>query len=353
MALDLFDHRLVGVEDKVDADALAAEATRPTDAVQVVFFQRRKVIVDDNRNLLNIDAACKKVGCDEDAGGAGAEGAHNVIPFLLVHFAVHRADGKVAVLHLVGKLVDLATGVAEDDGLGDGDGVVQIAQRLELVLLLADIDEELLDAFQGELVSLHEDADGLAHKVISNLDDFLLDRCRDQDHLDAVGKALEDFIYLVLEAAAEHFVGLVQDEHLDVRGAKGLAIDHVKDAPGSADNNVHTGLEAGNVFTNACSTDTCVAADIQFLAKRQDDALDLLGKLTRRGQHQGLAFLQFIVDLLQDSNCKGCSLSCSRLCLRNDIALGQDGNDGACLDRRRLFEPAQIKVVTNRVSLYP
>lgn len=46
---------------------------------------------------------------------------HDRIPLLLRHISVHAADGKVGFTELLGQPVDLSTGVAEDDGLGDGE----------------------------------------------------------------------------------------------------------------------------------------------------------------------------------------------------------------------------------------
>jgi hypothetical protein len=51
---------------------------------------------------------------------------------------VHSRDGELALVELGGEPVDLATGGAEDDGLGDGDGFVQVAESVELPFLLFD-----------------------------------------------------------------------------------------------------------------------------------------------------------------------------------------------------------------------
>ena len=55
--------------------------------------------------------------------------------------------------------------VAKDHSLGDGERVVKITQGVELPLLALNGDEELLDALEGELVSLDEHPDRLVHKL--------------------------------------------------------------------------------------------------------------------------------------------------------------------------------------------
>lgn len=84
----------------------------------------------------------------------------------------HGRDSELASVHLLGEPVDLPPGVAEDDSLGDGDGLVEIAKGIELPLLLLDSNVELLDTFKGQLVPLNEDTDGLSHEFLRDLQDF-------------------------------------------------------------------------------------------------------------------------------------------------------------------------------------
>ena len=53
---------------------------------------------------------------------------------------------------------------------------------------------------------------------------------REEHHLHAGGKVLEDIVDLVLEATRQHLVGLVEHEHLDVVGLEDASGDHVEDA---------------------------------------------------------------------------------------------------------------------------
>lgn len=48
---------------------------------------------------------------------------------------------------------DLPLGVAEDDGLCDGQGVVQVTQSVKLPLLSLHSHEELFDPLQSQLVT--------------------------------------------------------------------------------------------------------------------------------------------------------------------------------------------------------
>ncbi len=95
-------------------------------------------------------------------------------------------------MHLFGEPVDLAAGVAENDGLGDGDGLVQIAEGVELPLFLLDGNVELFDTFESKLVPLDEDTDRVAHEFFGDLEDVGGHGSREQDNLGVLGQKLED-----------------------------------------------------------------------------------------------------------------------------------------------------------------
>ena len=61
-------HRDVLGGDKVDRDTLSAESTTSTDSVDVVLLARGQVVVDNERNLLNVDTSSEQVGGDQDSG---------------------------------------------------------------------------------------------------------------------------------------------------------------------------------------------------------------------------------------------------------------------------------------------
>ena len=56
--------------------------------VNVIFSICGQVVVDDERDLLDIDTTGQQVGGDQDSGRSGPELAHDHITFLLVHVSV-------------------------------------------------------------------------------------------------------------------------------------------------------------------------------------------------------------------------------------------------------------------------
>jgi hypothetical protein len=76
---------------------------------------------------------------------------------------------------------------------------------------------------------------------------------------------LENVVDLVFEATREHLVGLIEHKQLDAVGAQMAAAEHVVDATGRADHDVHAGLQLGNVVAHARATDARVAAYAQVV----------------------------------------------------------------------------------------
>ena len=75
-------------------------------------------------------------------------------------------------MHLLGEPVDLSASVAENDSLGDGERLVQVAEGVQLPLLALDRDVELADTLEGELLLLDEDSNRLAHEPGGHLQDL-------------------------------------------------------------------------------------------------------------------------------------------------------------------------------------
>lgn len=214
--LNLTHHADIVSGDEVDGNTLTTETTTTTDTVDVVLAVSGKVVVDDQGDLLDIDTTGQKVSGDQDTGRTGTELLHDNITLALLHVTVHGRDGEVTGSELVGEPVDLAAGVTEDDGLGDGDGLVEIGEGVELPLLLLDSNVELLDTLEGKLLLLDQDTDGVTHELGGDLKDILGHGSGQQGDLGGLGEELEDVVDLLGETtlsmllARAHLLGIDQ-----------------------------------------------------------------------------------------------------------------------------------------------
>ena len=215
----------------------------------------------------------------------------------------------VLSLHLLGEPVHLSPGVAVDDGLCNGQGGVEIAQGVELALLALDGNVELLDTLQGQLISLDEDADGVAHELGGDLQHLQEHGGTEDGALHGLGHVLEHVVDLLLEATGKHLIGLIEDEELHVVQLEGAALDHVVDTARGTHNHVHAVLKGTDVLTHGGTTHASVDFDAHEVTKGRNDLDDLLGELTGRSQDQGLAVLDPRVEALKDTDGEGGSLT--------------------------------------------
>ena len=174
-----------------------------------------KIVVDDEGDLLHVNTTGPHVSGDQDTRLAAPELLHDGVSLLLGHVAVHGAHSEVRLPHLLREPVHLTLGVAEDDGLGDGESVVQVTERVELPLLPLHGYEELLDALQCQLVTLDQDPDGVGHELAGHLEDLVGQSGGDEADLGGGREVSVDVVDLFLEPLVQHLVGLVQNQHLD------------------------------------------------------------------------------------------------------------------------------------------
>lgn len=85
---DITEHADIVGGDKVDSDTLSPESATTTDTMDVVLAVGGEIVVDDERDLLDINTASEQVGRDEDTGRAGAELLHEHFTSLLLHVSV-------------------------------------------------------------------------------------------------------------------------------------------------------------------------------------------------------------------------------------------------------------------------
>mmetsp|Transcript_107464 Transcript_107464/g.321408 ORF Transcript_107464/g.321408 Transcript_107464/m.321408 type:complete len:292 (-) Transcript_107464:48-923(-) len=255
---------------------------------------------------------------------------------------MHGGNCEVPLRELVSKEVNLAPGVAVDNRLCDGQCLVEVAERVELPLLLLDCHIELPDTLQRQLILLHQDPDGFAHELGSQLQNVRRHGGREEAHLHVWRQRLEDVVDLILEAPRQHLVSLIQHEGDEIIHSEMPLADHVEDPAGGADNKMLALAQLVNVVANGSTPDADMAPHSQVVAQRQSHLLDLARELACGRQDERLASLEVIVDPLQAAYGEGRGLACAGLCLADGVPAIQDGLDAALLDGAGLLEAVGI-----------
>ncbi len=107
-----------------DDGARRPGARRTSRAVQVGLVLDRRVGVDDQRHVVDVDAAGGDVGGDQGRGLAGVEGRHVAGAGALAEVAVQLDGGNAALVELAGERLGTVLGPGEDHRAAGGAGEV-------------------------------------------------------------------------------------------------------------------------------------------------------------------------------------------------------------------------------------
>ena len=119
-ALDAAQQPVLARLGERDRGAVAAGAAGAADPVHVRLGGRRHVVVDDVREVLDVEAARGDVGGDEQVGLAAAEHLHDAIALPLLHAAVQRLRAVAVRVQRLDERLDLEARAAEHDAPTSG-----------------------------------------------------------------------------------------------------------------------------------------------------------------------------------------------------------------------------------------
>ncbi len=142
--LDLAEERPLVDADEGDGVAGRSGPPRPADPVDVVLGDHRQLVVDDVRQLFDVEAARGNLGCNEDRCTAGLEVVERPDPLALALVAVDRGRGDAVAGELLGEAVRAVLGSGEDERLLDAAALHEVRQQLALALPV-DRQDELRD----------------------------------------------------------------------------------------------------------------------------------------------------------------------------------------------------------------
>ena len=244
--LDVPQQPVLARLDQGDRHALASGAPGPPDAVDVRVRRGGHVVVDDVGDVLDVEAAGRHVGRDEDVQGALAEAPHDLVALLLREAAVEGRRITAASAQGLGKIVHLAARPGEDERGGAVLEVQDAAQCGELVGAPDDVGHlsHAGGLALGRPLGLDPDARRLAEVRLGHAGDGPGDRGGEERRLAVQGQGRQDLLEVVGEAHVEHLVRLVEDHHLHLVEADRAAVEVVHAAPGRGHHHVHAARQA-------------------------------------------------------------------------------------------------------------
>ena len=231
----------------------------------------------------------------------------------------------------------------------NSEGVVKVAQRVKFPIFLLDSDEELLDAFERQFITLDEDANRVGHEFCRHLEDIIRQGSAEKHDLGSGREVTVDVINLILEALIEELVGLVQNEHLDVARAEGAPPNHVEDPAGCSRDDVLAIFEFTNVLTNRSAADARVTLHVHVVAQCEDNGLNLRREFAGGREDERLGLSHGDVDGLQHGYREGGGFTRAGLGLGDDISPLRYREDSTLLDCGGLFKVCTMQVSENEI----
>ena len=192
---------------------------------------RRRVDLEHDRHVVDVDAPSGDVGRHEDREGALSERAEDAVPDALAQAAVQCGGEDALLAQLLGDAVGAQLGPDEDEGAA---GAVRDLGGDDL--LVVRLDEEHMVAHRRDR------GDGLVGRVRHGVGEVALDETVDaaverrgeEQPLAALRDQVEDRRDLRQEPHLGHVVGLVEDRDLDVAELDRAALQEVVEASGVA-----------------------------------------------------------------------------------------------------------------------
>ncbi|CCZ75682.1 putative uncharacterized protein [Alistipes finegoldii CAG:68] len=315
---------------------------RTADAVDIIFGVVRHVVIDDQSDVLDVNAARHDVGGHEDRDLVVLEVEHHLLALGLLQIGVHGRHVEFHAFERMGQLLDLHLRRREDDRLRLGRLGEHLADDVQLLVLIADIGR-LVDSLVGfRNGDIH--LGGIAQNGLGQFADLRGQRRREHDRLPLLWHVRDDLHDVLAETHVEHAVGFVENQAFDMREVDAAVLDMRNHAAGSGDDHVRPHQHTPLLHVPALAVAAAVndrGRDGQVIGK----ALKLLVYLLRqfaRGHDDHrfyhIVFVAFEQQPVQQRQRVGRRLARSRLRASDDVAAFENHRDRVFLHRSHLLK---------------
>ncbi len=301
--------------------------------MQVAVGVGGEFVVDDHGQFRDVEAAGGDVGRDQHRGTVVGETHQHFLALALFEFAMHGQHREPPRREFGRHRAHLLACVAEHDGRGRP---VFEQQRTQGRSLLRGLHlEEQLRNLGLRVGVVNGDCERPALQATADAAHALGNRCREQQGLPACRQGPDDGVDDLEEAHVEHAVGLVEHQHLHGFQRQRALFQQLLHAPRRTDDHMRLMRERRQLRTQRNA-----AAERQHLHVGQrarqppDFPADLVRQFPRRAQHEALQRGRGGIQRRQQAEREGCGLAAAGVCLRDDVAAGEDAWQARGLYRR-------------------
>ena len=227
--------------------ALLAGTARAAAAVGVVLHVVGHTVVDDVRQVVDVEPAGRHVGGHEQLYPVLAEALHGEVALLLAEVAVQGVGVVSVAYEPVGHLLRLHACAAEDDGI-DAGIVVHHALQGQVLVLGRHHVVDVVHVLGALVAAAYLYRVGVAQVLLGDALDFAAHGGREEQRAVLLGHALEYGVKVFLETHREHLVGLVEHQVAHVVEHGHLATVHqVDQSAGRGNDDVHPAAQGANL----------------------------------------------------------------------------------------------------------
>ena len=328
-------HLVVGHQR--DDDARGTGSGGATGAMQVSLVLDRRVGMDDQGDVVDVDTSGCDVSGDKGVRRASVEGVHVAGPRVLGEVAMELDSWDTGGVELLGELLGAVLGASEDHRSSRGRREVDQYGKTAVMVHMKDVVRHRRDR---RLCRVRAVGHRVGEEALDDHVDARVQRCREQHPLTGPGGAVHDPSHGRQETEVGHVVGLVQNGDLDgVKGQRALA-DEVLEPSRAGDHDVDTGAKAADLGVLADATEDGDAVDPERLGQWAQCSLDLADQLTGRRHDErprlaGLAGALACDQSGEQGEKEGIGLARAGAATAENVATRQRVGQGGSLDRSR------------------
>src|SRR5665647_1775124 len=137
-------------------------SSRPADAMNILFFFERNVIIDNQTQRFNVNSSGGDIGSDEKGNFPVFETLHRRETISLFHAAMQTPTTMTGGLHPMAYQVYFFSGSTENHTTIRSLGIDDLTHEIEFAILFDGIIE-LLDSFRGWIAGSNFNPLGVAH----------------------------------------------------------------------------------------------------------------------------------------------------------------------------------------------
>ena len=310
--------------------------SRAADAVDVGLGHLRQVVVDYERQLVDVDAAGGDIRGDQHAARPRLEVVHRPHAGILRLVAVDGRRLDARPVEDAGQPVGAVFGAGEDQHLPRLRFAEQADQQFALLALLGEVDP-----LRDGLDHRGRRRDGHQHRGAQNPGrqggDVLRHGGREEERLPLGGQQRQDAPDVVDEAHVEHAVGLVEDEEADGVERDVALADQVEQAPRRGHEQVDAPLERLDLRPLVDAAEDDAVADRRVARVVAAALVDLDGQFARGGEQQRpdrtpSPYGRLLGEQLQYGQREGCGLARAGLGATLQVAALEGGRYGLFLN---------------------